>query len=165
MGKVAVDTLELENILSDIRSKERTIVTTNGVFDILHVGHVRSLQFAKSLGDILIVGINSDSSARRYKGDTRPFVHQAERAELLAALSCVDYVTIFDDPTPERLLGIIRPNVHVKGGDYNSDTLPEAKIVQKYGGRLEFIPYLPGHSTTDIITRIVASAREKDCEL
>lgn len=135
-------------------------VFTNGVFDILHVGHVRYLQAARALGDCLIVGLNSDQSARALKGDGHPLVPQDERAEILAALECVDYVIIFDEVTAERVVEALRPEVYVKGGDYsNGDDRdkvpPEAKVVQKGGGRIAFIPFVEGKSTTNIITEII----------
>jgi len=132
-------------------------VFTNGVFDILHVGHVRYLQAARALGDCLIVGLNGDASARALKGQQHPLVPQAERAEVLAALGCVDYVIIFDEPTAERLVEALRPEVYVKGGDYAADrkALPEAKVVERYGGRVVLLPYESGKSTTAIINDIL----------
>ena|SRR5438105_2135815 len=134
-----------------------TRVFTNGVFDILHVGHVRYLQAARGLGDCLIVGLNGDASARALKGDRHPLVPQAERAEVLAALGCVDHVIIFDEPTAEHLVETLRPEVYVKGGDYAGDTkaLPEAKVVERYGGRVVLLPYVGGKSTTAIINDIL----------
>ncbi len=141
------------------------VVFTNGVFDLLHIGHLRYLEEARALGDVLIVGLNSDASTRQLKGPQRPLVPESERAALLLGLRAVDYVTIFDDLTAERLVHTLRPNIYVKGGDYalpvaretvaHGKELPEARIVLGYGGRVELIPYLPGHSTTDLIARIV----------
>jgi D-beta-D-heptose 7-phosphate kinase/D-beta-D-heptose 1-phosphate adenosyltransferase len=155
---------------------------TNGVFDLLHLGHLRYLERARSLGDVLVVGVNSDESTRRMKGATRPLVPANERAELLAALTCVDFVTIFEETSAEALLALLRPEVYVKGADYadsaarKQDTLltvealrqalavpgdlairlPEARIVADYGGSLALLAYLPGHSTSILIDRIVA---------
>jgi rfaE bifunctional protein nucleotidyltransferase chain/domain len=137
-------------------------VFTNGHFDLLHLGHVRYLQEARSLGDFLILGLNSDESTRRLKGQGRPLVPATERAEILAALSCVDYVTIFDEPTAGPLVDLLRPAIYAKGGDYAGaqlDTpdpkrLPEAPVVQAYGGTVRLIPYLPQHSTTELIAAI-----------
>ena len=140
-----------------VRADGGTIVFTNGCFDILHAGHVRYLTAAEAMGDFLVIGLNSDASVRRLKGEGRPIVSEAERAEVLDALRAVDIVTIFDEPTAEELVRLVRPNVYVKGGDYSLDTLPEAKIVQAAGGRVEFIPFLEGHSTTGVIERIKAS--------
>ena len=140
-----------------VRADGGTIVFTNGCFDILHAGHIRYLTAAEAMGDFLVVGLNSDASVRRLKGEGRPIVSEADRAEVLDALRAVDIVTIFDEPTAEELVRLVRPNVYVKGGDYSLDTLPEAKIVQAAGGRVEFIPFLEGHSTTGVIERIKAS--------
>jgi rfaE bifunctional protein nucleotidyltransferase chain/domain len=135
----------------------RKVVWTNGCFDILHVGHVRSLQAAKHLGDILIVGLNSDSSVRQLKGQGRPVVTERERAEILAALESVDAVTIFPDLTPERLLRELQPDIHCKGEDYKpprGKPIPEAAVVAAYGGRIEFIPFEIPTSTTSLIQSI-----------
>ena len=140
-----------------IRADGGTIVFTNGCFDILHAGHVRYLAAAEAMGDFLVIGLNSDASVRRLKGEGRPIVSEEDRAEVLDALRAVDIVTIFDEPTAEELIRLVRPNVYVKGGDYTLDTLPEAKIVQEAGGRVEFIPFVDGHSTTSVIEKIKAS--------
>ena len=150
------------------RAGGRTLVFTNGVFDLLHLGHVRYLQEARSLGDVLVVGLNSDASVRRLKGPSRPLVPQAERAELLAALECVDHVVIFDTDTAEDLVASLQPEVYVKGGDYArpaaeaatasplpAKPLPEAEVVRSYGGRVVLVPYLKGYSTTELIERIL----------
>ncbi len=145
------------------RHQRRTVVFTNGVFDLLHIGHLRYLQAARALGDVLVVGLNSDRSTRQIKGPQRPLIAQDERAALLLGLRVVDYVTIFDEPTAEHLVAALQPDVYVKGGDYQlSDgavppgkPLPEAAIVQGYGGRVELIPYVAGRSTTELIQRIV----------
>lgn len=139
-------------------------VFTNGCFDLLHLGHVRYLQEARALGDFLIVGLNSDESARRLKGPGRPLIPENERAEILAALACIDYVTIFSEPTANSLVEYVRPAIYVKGADYalNSDTpevpdsnrLPEASVVQAYGGIVRLIPYIAHHSTSELIAAI-----------
>jgi D-glycero-beta-D-manno-heptose 1-phosphate adenylyltransferase len=137
-------------------------VFTNGCFDLLHLGHVRYLQEARNLGDFLILGLNSDESTRILKGPGRPLVAEKERAEILAALTCIDYVTIFGETTASALIELVQPAIYVKGGDYagaQSDTpdtsrLPEAKVVQAYGGSVRLIPYLPHHSTTELIAKI-----------
>jgi len=136
------------------KNKDLNVVATNGCFDILHVGHIRSLQKAKSLGDVLIVGLNSDSSVKKIKGENRPINNENNRAEVLAALGCIDIVTIFSEETAERFLEMVKPNIYVKGGEYNLDNLPEAKIVQKYGGKVHFIPMIPESSTTKVIDKI-----------
>lgn len=133
------------------------MVWTNGCFDLLHAGHVRSLLAARKLGDVLVVGLNSDTSVRQLKGSSRPVMPQAERAELLAALACVDAVVIFDELTPEAALGRLRPDIHCKGADYappHGKPVPEKALVESYGGRVEFLPLLPGVSTTDLVERI-----------
>lgn len=127
----------------------KRLVFTNGVFDLLHAGHVRYLAEARSLGDLMIVGINSDTSVRTLgKGPNRPVNGVDDRAEVLGALRVVDAVVVFDESTPERLIAELRPEVHVKGGDYNADDLPEAKIVRAYGGEIVIVPLVAGRSTT-----------------
>jgi rfaE bifunctional protein nucleotidyltransferase chain/domain len=144
------------------RDHNQTLVFTNGVFDLLHIGHLRYLEAARALGHVLVVGLNSDTSTRQIKGPQRPLVEQNDRAALLLGLRVVDYVMIFDEPTAEHLVAALQPDVYVKGGDYRLDSeprqrgkpLPEAAIVQSYGGRVQLIPYLPGRSTTELIERI-----------
>jgi rfaE bifunctional protein nucleotidyltransferase chain/domain len=131
-----------------------SIVLTNGCFDLLHVGHVRSLEHAASLGDLLIVGINDDPSVRALKGSGRPLMAADERAEVVAALSCVDLVTIFAELTAEALVSAVKPDVYVKGGDYDDAVIPEAAIVRGYGGRVVLAPLVPDRSTSSIVDRI-----------
>ncbi len=145
---------DVEKFFAILRAGGQRIVFTNGCFDILHTGHVRYLKAARSLGDCLAVGLNSDVSVRRLKGPERPVNAEADRAEVLDALFAVDYVTIFDEPTAEDLIARIRPDVYVKGGDYTLDTLPEAKIVQQYGGRVALVDLVPGRSTTKVIEKL-----------
>jgi len=145
---------ELITLLASVRATGAKLVLTNGTFDILHVGHVRYLEAARALGDILVVGINSDASARGYKGPGRPVIPQDERAEIVAALRCVDYVTIFDEPTAVHLVQALRPEVYAKGGDYDgSKPLPEADAIRAYGGEVQIIPFVPGHSASNLIER------------
>jgi D-glycero-beta-D-manno-heptose 1-phosphate adenylyltransferase len=154
---------DLLNLRAQWHEQNRRIVFTNGVFDLLHLGHLQYLQAARSFGDLLVVGLNSDASTRAIKGPLRPLVPENERAALLLGLRPVDYVTIFDDRTAERIVALIQPDVYVKGGDYaitadrgtGGKELPEARVVQAYGGRVELITYLPGHSTSELIERIV----------
>ncbi len=120
MGLALTNWTDLAVQIEERRRQGQRIVTTNGVFDLLHVGHVRYLQAARELGNMLVVGVNSDACTRRLKGDSRPLVSEDERMEVLAALACVDYVTVFDEPTPNALLAVIRPDIHAKGGDYDS---------------------------------------------
>ena len=133
----------------------KKIVFTNGCFDILHAGHVRYLTAAKSFGDVLIVGLNSDESVHKLKGEGRPVNSESDRKEVLLGLKAVDEVIIFSEQTAERLISEIKPDVYVKGGDYTLETLPEAKIVQSYGGKVEFVQLVEGRSTTNIIKKIL----------
>ncbi len=132
----------------------KTVVFTNGVFDILHAGHVDYLEKARALGDYLVVALNIDETVRRLKGETRPVNHLEDRMKVIGALRCVDCVVSFSEQTPERIITEIRPDVHVKGGDYTEDSLPEAKIVRSYGGSVVIMPTLEGRSTTGIIERM-----------
>ena len=132
----------------------KTVVFTNGVFDVLHVGHVDYLTKAKSLGDYLIVALNTDSSVSRLKGPTRPINSLEDRTKVLAALRCVDCVVSFEENTPERVISEIKPDIHVKGGDYSVESLPESKIVHAYGGKVIILPLLEGRSSTRIIDRM-----------
>jgi rfaE bifunctional protein nucleotidyltransferase chain/domain len=147
---------EATAIRKKLRDGSKTVVLTNGHFDLLHVGHIDCLQRAKALGDVLIVGLNSDASTRLLKGEKRPIVPQEERAQLLAALQCVDYVIIFKERTAERLIAALRPEVYVKGGDWAIEDLPEARVLAEYGVQAEFLPQVPSRSTTDIIGTILA---------
>lgn len=146
---------ELKGIIGTAKSQGKKIVTTNGCFDILHVGHIRYLKEAKKLGDILIVAINSDDSVRKIKGDKRPLVSQNERAEILSALECVDYVLIFDELNPIRFLTELRPDIHVKGGDYTPDRVIERQALEDIGAKLYLIPGADGKSTSNLIELIL----------
>lgn len=145
---------ELDAVLSELRKDGKTVVTTNGCFDILHVGHVRYLQKTKTFADISLVALNSDVSVKKIKGPDRPINNENDRAEILCALSCVDYVVLFDESSPEQLLVEIKPDVHTKGADYTVETLPEAKSIMENGGRIEFISFVEGKSTTSVIEKI-----------
>jgi rfaE bifunctional protein nucleotidyltransferase chain/domain len=136
--------------------RPRRIALTNGCFDLLHLGHIRSLEHAASLGDVLIVGINSDDSVKALKGADRPLLPADERAEMIAALGCVDLVTIFSELTAEALVRAVKPDVYVKGADYGEAPLPEAAVVRGYGGQIELVPLVPGLSTSSIIERMRA---------
>jgi D-beta-D-heptose 7-phosphate kinase/D-beta-D-heptose 1-phosphate adenosyltransferase len=138
------------------------IVFTNGVFDLLHRGHVEYLEEARALGDRLVVGVNSDASVRRIKGPERPLVPGAERAEILAALACVDLAILFDEDTPERLIREVRPDVLVKGGDWTPDRIVGREFVESLGGRVVSVPLREGLSTTALIERIVAGKSALD---
>ena len=145
---------EIKDRVKQLRADGKTVVFTNGCFDILHAGHVRYLGAARELGSCLIVGLNSDQSVRGLKGPTRPINNQDDRAEVLSALSAVDYVVIFEEPTAEKLVANIKPDIYVKGGDYNVKDLPEAKIVEEHGGKTILIPEVPGRSSSRIIKKI-----------
>ncbi len=149
MGRV----VDLDTLLSALADESGRVVTTNGCFDLLHVGHLRLLREAKAMGDVLVVAVNDDDSVRRFKGPSRPLVPAAERAELVAALEPVDYVVLFSEDTPERTLAAIRPAVHVKGGDYRAQDLPETRVVEEGGGEVVIVPLVPGHSTSDLVRR------------
>lgn len=136
-----------------VHADGRRVVFTNGVFDILHAGHVTYLEAARRLGDVLVVGLNADDSVRRLKGPSRPVNPQHDRATVLAALRCVDHVVFFHDDTPLRVIEDILPDVLVKGGDYTRDTVVGADVVEAHGGRVEIVPLLEGRSTTSIIER------------
>ena len=143
----------IEEFAATLRAAGQRVVFTNGCFDILHAGHVRYLAAARALGDVLILGLNSDASVRRLKGETRPVNSEADRAEVVGALASVDYVVIFGEDTAEELIAKVQPAVYAKGGDYTLETLPEARIVESYGGEVAFIPLVEGKSTTGIIER------------
>lgn len=155
MGSV-VPVTRLARLGDALRAAGRRIVFTNGHFDLLHVGHLRYLQAARALGDVLIVGVNDDATTTARKGPGRPIVPEDERAELLAGLACVDYVTIFHEPTAERCLELLRPDVYVKGGDYapGGAELPEARVVAAQGGETVIIPLVPGRSTSALVAAI-----------
>lgn len=144
----------IKELREKLREKGNKVVFTNGCFDILHVGHLRYLEEAKALGDILIVGVNSDASVKRLKGETRPIVTENDRAEMLLGLKCVDYVAIFEEDTPIELIEAVKPDIHVKGGDYKKDDLPETKIVERHGGIVKIVSLVAGKSTTNIVKKI-----------
>lgn len=161
-GRSKVKSLvELKPIVQRIQREGRTVVWTNGCFDILHAGHVTYLIEAARQGDVLIVGLNSDASVREVKGPGRPINAQAERALVLSALECIDYVTIFSDASPLPLLDELRPDVYAKGGDYGLDTIhqEERRFVEGYGGTICIVPGVEGLSTTEIIDRMGRSRR------
>lgn len=157
---------ELSRLRTQWQHKGLTLVVTNGIFDLLHSGHVHYLEQARTLGDVLVVGINNDASTRALKGPQRPLVPEHERAYLLAALRCVDHVTLFAQPTAEALLETLKPHIYVKGGDYarpggeeeqmvDEARLPEARVVRRYGGCVVLLPYYSSLSTTSLVERIV----------
>ncbi|HJX91548.1 MAG TPA: adenylyltransferase/cytidyltransferase family protein [Pyrinomonadaceae bacterium] len=145
---------EVISVVAVARSTGSRIVLANGCFDVLHVGHIRYLQGARELGDVLVVGVNSDRQVAIQKGAGRPILPAIERAELLAALESVSYVTIFDEPTVEELLLALKPDVHAKGTDYTVDTVPEREVVKSYGGRVAIVGDPKDHSTSEILFRM-----------
>lgn len=149
-----IDHDQITEVVRNSKAAGKTLVFTNGCFDIIHAGHVRYLAEARKLGDCLIVGLNSDRSVQELKGPTRPVNPQADRAEVMAALAAVDYVVIFDERTAERLISEVKPDIYVKGGDYCIEDIPEAKIVAANGGKTVLIPEVVGRSSSNIIKKI-----------
>ena len=146
---------ELVSLLAECRQRQQRVVFTNGCFDLMHIGHVRYLQAARNLGDLLVVGVNSDGSVRALsKGPDRPIVPDVQRAEVLAALACVDYVVIFSEPDPGALIAALQPDILVKGGDWPLDRIIGRETVEARGGRVQTIPLVPGVSTTTLVQRI-----------
>ena len=145
-----------------LRQQGRSVVFTNGCFDLLHRGHVTYLEAARALGDVLIVAVNSDRSVRALKGPSRPLTPAEDRAHVLAALACVDYVVEFNDETAERLVQELQPDIYVKGGDYARDEPVEAAVVRAYGGSVRILPFTSGYSTTDLVQRITAGVEQMD---
>src|ERR1700687_2312969 len=145
---------ELAHRVAEFRQAGGRIFLANGCFDVLHVGHVRYLQGANALGDLLVVGVNSDEQVRRLKGAGRPVTSENDRAEIVAAIECVALVTIFREPTVEALLLAIEPDVHAKGTDYTEETVPEREVVRSYGGRVAIVGDRKSHSTSEIIGRV-----------
>jgi len=155
MNKV-IDRKLLKDKLDALRSKGKKIAFTNGCFDILHVGHVRYLKEAKRTADILVLALNSDDSVRTIKGEKRPLVCEAERAELLCALECIDFVTIFSEPTPLQLICYLKPDVLIKGGDWPEDKVVGRDEIREWGGHVTIIPEVAGKSTTNIVDKVIS---------
>ncbi len=158
MGRV-VDFRELEGLIEQARTDGHSIVLTNGAFDLLHVGHVRYLQGAREHGDRVLAAVNSDSSVKALKGPERPMIPEAERAEMVAALAVVDWVVIFSELTVERVIELVKPNVHAKGTDYTAETIPERTLVESFGGRVEIVGDPKDHSTTELVSKLGESKR------
>ncbi|PLX75720.1 MAG: bifunctional heptose 7-phosphate kinase/heptose 1-phosphate adenyltransferase [Desulfuromonas sp.] len=150
----------LATLLADRRARGERVVFTNGCFDLLHAGHIKYLQAARRLGDLLVLGLNSDASIRRLKGEKRPLIEQDERAHLLAALGCIDFVTVFDEDTPLELISTLRPDILVKGGDYTPEGVVGKDLVESWGGRVELIEFVDGKSTTSLIEKILSAYQE-----
>ncbi|MCX5678224.1 MAG: D-glycero-beta-D-manno-heptose 1-phosphate adenylyltransferase [Candidatus Omnitrophica bacterium] len=153
--KQKIKTLDaLRRIASRLRSENKKVVFTNGCFDILHVGHIAYLERARNLGGALVIGLNSDSSVRAIKGKDRPINKEADRAMVLSALYFVDYITIFPDPTPKKLIKTLRPDILVKGADWKAEDIVGADFVKSYGGKIVRIPFVKGYSTTSVLKKI-----------
>ena len=146
---------ELLRIIKDLKRKGKRIVFTNGCFDLLHIGHIRYLEEAKTLGDVLIIGVNSDSSVRKLKGPDRPILPEEERAEILSSLECVDYITTFDELDPINLITSLQPDVLVKGGDWTKEQVVGSEVVERSGGEVVIIPFVQGASTSNQIEIIL----------
>ncbi len=146
---------ELLRIIKNLKAKGKRIVFTNGCFDLLHIGHVRYLEKARTLGDALVVGVNSDSSVRKLKGPKRPVLPAKERAEILSGLGCVDYITIFDELDPLKLITSLHPNVLVKGGDWTKEQIVGRKVLERSGGKVVIIRFVKGASTSTLIETIL----------
>ena len=152
---------ELQRLIHTLKKNGKRIVFTNGCFDILHVGHVRYLEQAKSLGDVLVVGVNSDRSVRGLKGPRRPILPVEERGEILSGLGCTDYITVFEEPTPFDLISLLQPDVLVKGGDWTPEQVVGREVVEGSGGRVVILPFVEGSSTTNIIDVILEKYEER----
>ena len=154
------DTAEaVREYIAPLRAAGKKLVTTNGCFDIVHAGHIHYLYEAKHLGDILVVGINSDAAVRKFKGPQRPIQNQYDRVKLMGALRMVDCAFIFNEDDPRAFLEILRPDIHVKGGDYRRDIL-EKDVVERHGGRIEIVSFIQGYSTTSLVDKILSTASE-----
>lgn len=151
---------EVRRIVEPLRKMGKTLVTTNGCFDLLHIGHVAYLRDAALLADILVVGINSDRSVVQLKGPSRPICNERDRVLLISSLKAVDYAFVFDEPDPCGFLTVLRPDVHVKGGDYTPGELPETKVVERFGGRVAIVPFTEGYSTTGLIAAITTKSTD-----
>lgn len=156
MGREKIKNLsQAQRIVARLKAKGKKVVFTNGCFDVLHVGHVRYLRKAKTYGDVLVVGLNTDRSVKLIKGEKRPILPEKERAEILAALEFVDYVVPFDEPDPLRLVEVLKPNMLVKGADWPRDRIVGREIVEKIGGRVVRVPLVPRASSTGVIEKII----------
>ncbi len=145
---------EISTLVSNLKKDGNTVVFANGCFDLLHVGHIRYLEAARALGDILVLGLNGDKSVQQLKGPGRPLMNQEERAEILAALECVDHLIIFDEPTAKKVLETLQPDIHAKGTDYTRETVPERETVLAYGGSIAIVGDPKDHSTKEFLRQI-----------
>ena len=160
MKKKIKDKENLKKVVERVKKEGKRIVFTNGCFDLIHVGHTRYLEEAKKLGDILIVALNSDQSVRAIKGNKRPIITEEERAEVLSALQCVDFVVIFDEPDPLNIISLLKPDILVKGGDWGKDAIIGREVVESIGGKVVRIPEIKGASSSSIIDKIVSRIYE-----
>jgi D-beta-D-heptose 7-phosphate kinase/D-beta-D-heptose 1-phosphate adenosyltransferase len=151
----------LLRIIKNLKTKGKRIVFTNGCFDLLHIGHIRYLEEAKALGDVLVVGVNSDSSVRKLKGPQRPILPEEERTEILSGLGCVDYITLFDEIDPLKLITSLQPNVLVKGGDWTKEQTVGREVVERSGGEVVIPPFVQGASTSNLIETILKKYEKK----
>jgi D-beta-D-heptose 7-phosphate kinase/D-beta-D-heptose 1-phosphate adenosyltransferase len=151
----------LLRIIKNLKTKGKRIVFTNGCFDLLHIGHIRYLEEAKALGDVLVVGVNSDSSVRKLKGPQRPILPEEERTEILSGLGCVDYITLFDELDPLKLITSLQPNVLVKGGDWTKEQTVGREVVERSGGEVVILPFVQGASTSNLIETILKKYEKK----
>lgn len=145
---------EISALVSEHQKAGKKVVFANGCFDLLHVGHIRYLEAARALGDVLVLGLNGDTSVRQLKGPGRPLIKQEERAEILAALGCVDYLVFFNDPTAHKVLETLKPDIHAKGTDYTRESVPERETVLSYGGSIAIVGDPKDHSTKDLLRQI-----------
>jgi len=145
---------ELEALGKECKKLKKTLVLSNGCFDLIHVGHTRYLSGAKDLGDVLVVALNSDSSVSKLKGKGRPFISEDDRAEILSTFSCVDYIIVFSDPNVERIIRLLKPDYHAKGTDYTVDSVPERDVVMSVGGKVAIVGDPKDHSTTELLENI-----------
>lgn len=146
--------LELSALIEEQKKQGKRVVFTNGIFDFVHKGHVTYLEKARALGDMMVIAINSDASTKRVKGPERPINGEMDRAFILASLRCIDYVTIFEEDTPEKIIDLLKPSIHVKGGDYDPETMPETPTVRKNGGEVVIIPLVDGYSNSNQYKKI-----------
>ena len=154
IGRTDLQVEDIRKIIEPLRKMGKTLVTTNGCFDLLHTGHVHYLHEAAQLGDLLVVGINSDASVAGLKGPLRPIKGENDRVLLISSLKSVDYAFVFNEPDPCDFLSILKPDIHVKGGDYRQEDLPETVVVERYGGKVIIVPFTEGYSTTRLIDAI-----------
>lgn len=156
-----LDLPAVESAVASLRAQKKKIVFANGCFDVLHAGHIRYLEGAKAMGDVLIVGVNSDASMRQIKDEGRPLMPEAARARLVAALACVDYVVLFSSPTVAPLLAALCPDIHAKGTDYTEESVPEREVVRSYGGEVAIVGDPKNHSTRNVIQQVLAQCGER----